>query len=469
MAGSDDIVIAGVGLVTPLGTSAWGTFTSLLQGKTIASRAARLATESDPRVDTDAPLTPTALARAVGCVACVQGTSVDPAVDLAEMAAREAMAMAGVDPAAPGLEACFLATSKGAMHAFTAAASMHASSPDPAPHHAMGQAVPGRLPREVALSVALGPSGYLAHHLSRRLNVPITRTVVAACASSLIALHQARLTLLSPPPVGPDLSAAGSNRPPRRVLVITSEAALLPMFIHSYKRLGVLPPTQPGTYRGRPLNQQREGFVPTEQAAAVLLELRPPGTSRGTGGTGVAGGAGGERPSGAGPCLHLRATGVAAEAYDLMQSAPAMPALAHVAEALFAHCPVTVLHPHATGTMENDAVELAVYEQAWRATRGAAVGSTAGGVGPGGAGGPVGIYAAKGAVGHGLGAAGLVSLVIACLSARTGRLPPMPWLTQPLDSPLLVGRSERLPAHSSHAIFAAGFGGHVAGAVIDYR
>ena len=80
------------------------------------------------------------------------------------------------------------------------------------------------------------------------------------------------------------------------------------------------------------------------------------------------------------------------------------------------------------------------------------------------------VYACKGAIGHGLGVSGLAALVLACLCARAGRRPPMPWLTEPIDSPLAPSRDARFArnanASSTQAVFAAGFGGHVAGAVI---
>jgi 3-oxoacyl-[acyl-carrier-protein] synthase II len=84
------------------------------------------------------------------------------------------------------------------------------------------------------------------------------------------------------------------------------------------------------------------------------------------------------------------------------------------------------------------------------------------------------VYAVKGAIGHALGSAGLASLVIACLCAQVGRRPPMPWLEQPMNrSPLPLEPSSRAllggglaDPKTTQAVFAAGFGGHVAGAVI---
>jgi 3-oxoacyl-(acyl-carrier-protein) synthase len=78
------------------------------------------------------------------------------------------------------------------------------------------------------------------------------------------------------------------------------------------------------------------------------------------------------------------------------------------------------------------------------------------------------VYACKGAIGHGLGAAGLTALVLAVMAARTKRRPPMPWLITPISCGLPLDLSAP-PSRAirRQAIFAAGFGGHVAGAVVE--
>jgi 3-oxoacyl-(acyl-carrier-protein) synthase len=359
---------------------------------------------------------PVDLARAVGCIGVGQHAAIDPAIDLAERAAREALFMAGLHEARhPRLDA-FIGASKGAASAVSAAARMHLPpTPDP-----LGWRF-GPPPLDAARAVALGPHGYLADHLRRRLGLRDATCTVAACASSLTALHQARRFLQQEQEDG----ASG-----RDVLVIASEAALLPLFIHSYARLGVLPPLNVEQYRGSPLDKTRGGFVPAELAAAVVLRRLQPGEAP---------------PAGA---MELVDTAVATEGFDVIRTDPAMPALERVARRLLGHGPPDLIHPHATGTVEHDPAEMAVYRRAR-------------------AGSPD-IYACKGALGHGLGAAGLVSLVLACLCAKTNRRPPMPWLTLPMDSSFaLRADAPPSPALRRHAIFAAGFGGHVAGALVQ--
>ncbi len=363
------------------------------------------------------------MARAVGSVSATSFAAIDPAIDLAERAAREAMAQASVADGEP--LPCFLGVSKGAVHALTRCAQLH---------------VRGKLDAPAAGVLALGPVGLMAHHLQRRLGITVVSTPVAACASSLTALHLARLALLHP----------SAGRLYTRVLVLTSEAALLPQFIHSYQRLGVLPPLTPSEYAGCPLDVDRRGFLLSELAAAVVLErVDDP-----------------EQASKVKPRLWLEDTAVACEDFDLVRPSPSMPALAAVAARLLNARPsgsdaeaqrqpaghIDMIHPHATGTQDQDPGELAIYDELWRD-------------GP-----PPALYAAKGAVGHGLGAAGLVSLVLACLMARTSRRLPMPWLARPLPTKMTLSpESGTLPVNSRHAVFAAGFGGHVAGAVVAYR
>jgi 3-oxoacyl-[acyl-carrier-protein] synthase II len=399
------VVIAGVGLVTPLGHGAWPTFAALLQGRRITDRIDALEPDTDPLP----------LAQAVGGVSVARHTATDPTVELAERAAREAAAEAGVGLS--GLPT-WVGTSKGAVGVWDLGFG----------DWGLGK---GRLSQCFCEAVALGPHGYLSHHLAQRTGIAVRRHTVAACASSLTALHQARLTLLN-------RKSKIKNR--KYALVLTAEAALLPAFVHSYRRLGVLAPLTLDGYRARPLSERRDGFVLAEVGAAVLLRRLPPGSE---------------------PEAHeieLLDTAIATEAEDLIRPSGAMSALRDVADRLLGSRRLAALHPHAPGTAEHDPRELRVLHDALRLRDRP----------------PPAVYAHKGALGHTLGSAGLVSLVLACLSARSGKLPPMPWLNDPgakamPDAALPLSAAPVLSdeqRHGAHAVFAAGFGGHVAGAVI---
>ncbi|MFA7237347.1 MAG: beta-ketoacyl synthase N-terminal-like domain-containing protein [Phycisphaeraceae bacterium] len=399
------IPISGLGLLTPLGHSPYQTWQALCAGRCITDRCVNLPDDIDP----------VALVQSVGHIAVARHTSDDPAVELAERAARQAITEAGIGGGRDSLKRVtpmVLACSKGAMHS-------------------------------ASCTMPLGPVSYLVERLRRRLNIGPVRQVVAACASSLIGLHLARQWLL--------------HENVKRVLVVTTEAALVPMFIHSYRRLGVLPRLTVDDYRGYPLDERRNGFVLTEVAAAMMLELQP---SRE-------------------PLAYLTDTAVASEADDIMRLSPDRPALRHVAQRLFAGHPsgggpIDLLHPHATGTLDNDASELAAYADAlavggWRFALEDPAMHNHPNRKPQTANRQLfpDVYACKGALGHGLGSAGLTAAVLAVLCAKTQTRPPMPWLSEPIQTPLRLAIEPDGRAIRRQALFAAGFGGHVAGAVIQ--
>lgn len=379
--------ISGLGLLTPLGSSPWSTFRALEEGQTLADRLARCDSDMDP----------VSLIRGVGSISAGRRGPHDPTVTLGERAAEQALQEAGITHLRDRAQIpLVLATSKGAVTSLLSPASSH----------------------EV---VTMGPHGYVAHHLARRLAVGRWMSPVAACASSLAALEQASRII--------------RRGEARHVLVVAVESSLLPLLILSYKRLGVLPPVNRTDYVCRPLDQQRKGFVLNEVAAGVVLS-HPEEAST------VA------NPSR--PRMHLLGVRMANEAHHVIRSAPDAPALRRITDWASDLAPLDVIHPHATGTVENDQRELQ--------TLAASLGSRAR---------EVHAYAVKGALGHGLGASGLVSLVIAAMCGRCRRIPPMPWLESPIESPF---QSERAGTHADsfrhHAVFAAGFGGHVGGAVI---
>ncbi len=375
--------ISGIGLVTPLGHSAWETIRALLEGRRTADRLGEMPEEVDPLV----------LAKATGGSAFSTFSATDPAVDLAERAAREALTDAGVEAARD--VRMIAASSKGAVTGLFDDASSERR----------------------AETIALSPHGYLSWHLRSRLGAGDTSSVVAACCTSIAALHQARLEIES-----------GERE---RVLVVGVESAMLAAFVHSYKRLGVLAPMAPASaYYGRPLDAERCGFTLNECAAAVLLERD--GEARQTHGM-------------------LCGTALATQPFDLVRAAGAFDALTRVIRrAAPGDERIALVQPHATGTADNDERELRAIE--------AALGDRCAGT-------PV--YASKGAVGHGLGAAGLVNVVLSCLMGRVRKTAPMGWIATPVES-----RMEIAPAGSDvtgglHVITAAGFGGHVGCAAVE--
>lgn len=380
--------ITGVGLLTPLGNSAWETMRALLDGRTITDRLDRL-TE---------PISAEQIIRGTGAIADARHGSGDPAAGLALRALHEAITSAGLAAADLATTPIVLASSKGAISALL----------DP------------MRSRDAA---TLGPHGLLSSLIRSRTGAPCCRTVVAACASGLVALDHAVRML--------------RRGEAERVAVVAVEASLIPLLMHSYRRLGVLPPLTAQGYRCRPLDRRRCGFTLTDQAAAVILDARAPFTSPRSAATGAA----------------VRLLGVRAlcEAYHLIRSPPNSVALANLSRwACREMGRIDILHPHATGTVENDEAEMIIHSQAL-GERAEATHA----------------FALKGAVGHGLGSAGLASVVIAAMIARCSRVPPMPWLNDPIATPLRLSPEGARGSFRRHAIFARGFGGHVAAAVIE--
>ena len=431
--------------MTPLGHSAWETFSALLAGRTIADRLAEL----------PADIAPVDLVRAVGAVSFAQHSACDPSVELAERAGREALTMAGIAGREVSEVPCIIATSKGAVHALTAAADRHL--PLAASHRKYPQPSTTTRPTDAHLAVTLGPHGYLTHHLRQRLGLGVTTHLVAACASSLIALHRARLALLSDEisnfkfQILPHQPSA-----PRRTLILTADAALLPSFIHAYHRLGVLAPLTAASYRGYPLDSRANGFMIAEAGAAVLLERI-------------------DDPNYLPPrhAIELIDTAEACEAFDLIRSDESLPALTRLANRLMQDRTIDLIHPHATGTEHHDTYEMNALEirnpkSEIRNLKSEISNPKSPALTPHSAllasSSPSDLYAHKGALGHTLGTSGLISTVLACLCSRTQRRPPMPWLEHPIAPDLRAEPTAR-PIRTQ-AVFAAGFAGHTAGAIL---
>jgi 3-oxoacyl-[acyl-carrier-protein] synthase II len=240
-------------------------------------------------------------------------------------------------------------------------------------------------------------------------------TYSAACASGLHALIQATLLLKS----------GGA----KRAIVVAAEASVHPLFIGSFKRLGVLPAEGVGC---RPFDRDRDGFLISEAAAAVCLEIDP--EQRGI--------------------AQIDRFAMAGDATHLTGSDPTGHAMTRMIRAAAGDGPVDLFHAHATGTRLHDPVELAAIANC----------------NPGGAR-PACVYSHKGAIGHSLGAAGLVSVVLNCMSHQSSTVPSNVQTRNPIEIPPTLSLPReivRRPIHRSVA-FAAGFGGAMAAVSLRSR
>ena len=192
-------------------------------------------------------------------------------------------------------------------------------------------------------------------------------TFSAACAGGLQGLVRAALLLRS-----------GEAT---RVLVVAAEASVHDLFLASFRRLGVLPP--PGELC-RPFDERRSGFLMSEAAAAVCLENSCDDVSR------LA-------------TMNYFATGGDATSLTGVDGRT----LRHLLAAVVPSWGVQLVHAHGTGTVLNDAAELAALHAEL----------------PDGGAGCL-LYSHKAALGHSLGASGLVSAVLNVLAHQWGEIPP---------------------------------------------
>ena len=233
-------------------------------------------------------------------------------------------------------------------------------------------------------------------------------TVSAACASGLHAMVRGAMMIRS-----------GEAR---QVLVVAAEASVHPLFLGSFHRLGVL--ARPGD-GCRPFDRHRSGFYMSEAAAAVLLEASDDDDDDAHG------------------TVFLDRFALAGDATHLTGGDPDARTLRYLLARVIDGRPVDLVHAHGTGTPLNDEAELAAIEAevAGQGTR------------------PV-VYSHKGALGHSLGAAGLVSVVVNCQAHAAGVVPPNVQTRDPLPTRRVVlsRGAVRRPVRRSVAV-AAGFGG----------
>lgn len=230
-------------------------------------------------------------------------------------------------------------------------------------------------------------------------------TTSAACASGLEALIR-----------GSQMIRWGEAK---RAIVVAAESSLHPLFLGSFARLGVLPGPGVGC---RPFDETREGFLMSEAAAAVCLE-------RGHSGIQI------DQVALGGDATHLTAGDTAART------------MKRLLRTIINSRHIDLVHAHGTGTEANDATELAAIEATLPESKNPPI-----------------LYSHKGALGHSLGAAGLVAVAISVMCHRTGAVPGNVQLRRPLacERVRLSKAVERARIRRS-IVMASGFGGAAAG------
>jgi 3-oxoacyl-(acyl-carrier-protein) synthase len=231
-------------------------------------------------------------------------------------------------------------------------------------------------------------------------------TVSSACATGLLAVIRAAMLL--------EQGQAG------RAIVVACESSLHPLLLQSYQRLGVV--ARKGD-RIRPMDRHRTGFFVSEAAAAICLEYGMP----------EAGDIVVDRYAFGSDATHL--TGVDPAGRTLRRCL----ANCGIGEAL------DLIHTHGTATILNDPIELAAIDEGLTGDR------------------AVHLYSHKAAIGHSMGAAGLISIVLNRLMHRRGLVLPNTNTLAALPARSCVMSSSAISRTVQRSLCAAaGFGGSTA-------
>jgi 3-oxoacyl-[acyl-carrier-protein] synthase II len=239
-----------------------------------------------------------------------------------------------------------------------------------------------------------------------RLGHGIKLTLSSACATGLLAFIRAAMLL--------------EQGDADRVIVVAAESSLHPLLLQSYKRLGVL--AAPGELI-RPMDENRSGFFVSEAAAAICLERAFP------------------RPGDV--MIDRYAQG--SDATHITGVDPAGQTLRNCLARCHGEGAVNFIHAHGTATVLNDPVELSALDDEasdWKR--------------------PL-VYSHKAAVGHSMGAAGLISVVLNTEIHRKGVIPPNASTLNPLFTRHVEISSQSQHRQVKHSLcVAAGFGGPTA-------
>lgn len=399
-----EAAVTGLGVISPAGIGARATWDSLLTGRSTAARDPGLA---GLPVDISCQVPDFDTARLVG-----RKTSwrLDRFVAMALLAARHAVADAGLDPTEwdASRVGVVIGTGTGSMERYvTEFAKLAAGRPLDISPLAITRSVPNMAAAEIALDLtATGPNF----------------AVSTACASGSSALGVAR-----------DLLRAGTCD---LVLAGGAESARHLIPAACFHRMGALSRrTDDPAGACRPFDAARDGFVLSEGAAVLVLE-RPEHA----------------RARGARSRAQLAGYGASCDAYHYAAPDPegrgaAAALTAALADAGLAPRDIDHVNAHGTGTRLNDLAEARALRAVFPE--------------------PPAVTSLKGALGHAIGAAGAIEAAVTVMSLQHDTIPPTANHEDPdLDIDLdIVAKAPRRTPLSAAASTSFGFGGQNAALV----
>jgi 3-oxoacyl-[acyl-carrier-protein] synthase II len=405
---ADDVVITGLGIVSPVGGDARATMKALLCGESGVTLLPEDQRERTP-VYLCAPVDDGALTR----VSRREKLRHDRSVQLALQAGREAWQDAGAPEAEPSRVASVVATGMGGLTILLGLYDRYlVKGPIGMPAHT----IPGIM--------ANASSALLATEIGARAAAV---SLASACASGADAIAHA-MRLFRDDEI--DLALAGGT-----------EAIVHPVTLSAFAALRALssrhddPP-----HASRPFDRDRDGFVLGEGAAVLVMERRRHAEARGARIWARVAGAGSTcdgshlvapDPTGR---WNAEAIGKALRAADIGAS------------------DISCVSAHATATVQGD---LAENEALKKALNGALS--------------DICVTALKSSFGHMIGASGAVAAAVAAMSVHDKAVPPtrnLDHLDPAIDLDVVRGTARPLPAGAAVLVNAAGFGGHNTAVVI---
>jgi 3-oxoacyl-[acyl-carrier-protein] synthase II len=362
----DPVAVTGLGLVTPAGIGVDASWQRVLSGESTASpdeHLTGLAVDFSCRVP---GFDPSVIDRKAA-------RRLDRFVQLAVVAAREAVADAGLDPATWDGARVGVVLGCGMGGAWTWE-TQHRRMLEQGPERVSAMLIPMLVPNMVAGQLAMD-LGALGPNL-------VTAT---ACASGATAIGTAR-----------DLLRSGACDV---VLAGGTESGLTPLSIAGFSQMGALSTrTSDPTAASRPFDVDRDGFVAAEAAGVLVLERSADAAARG-----------------ARVRANLAGYGASADGFHVTAPDPdgggAERAMrAALDDAGLAASEVDHVNAHGTSTPLNDASEARTIRRVL--------------------GDEVAVTSTKGVTGHALGAAGAIEAAFSVLTVQHGVIPP----TANLDS-----------------------------------
>lgn len=405
---ADDIVITGLGIVSPVGGDARSTMKALLCGKSGVTLLPEDQRERAP-VYLCAPVDDGALTR----VSRKERLRHDRSVHLAVQAGREAWEDAGAPEAEPSRVASVVATGMGGLTILLGLYDRYlVKGPIGMPAHT----IPGIM--------ANASSALLATEIGARAAAV---SPASACASGADAIAHA-MRLFRDDEI--DLALAGGT-----------EAIVHPVTLSAFAALRALsarhddPP-----HASRPFDRDRDGFVLGEGAAALVMERRRHAEGRGARIWARVAGAGSTCDG-----FHLVAPDPTGR-----WNAEAIGKALRAAE--IGPSDISCVSAHATATVQGDLAETEALKKAFN-------GALSG----------ICVTALKSSFGHMIGASGAVAAAVAAISVRDKAVPPtrnLDNLDPAIDLDVVRETARPLPVGAAVLVNAAGFGGHNTAVVI---